>query len=110
MEAMELAEMDARHVMHLGFIGEAYHPCVLPLEQLTPIIIAELTFGTHHRGRYLCVKVFDDPLWHKSVVYAAVEDKSGAVDRIFLYNANPKLSAQQIFPRGGVLVLSLIHI
>ncbi|KAI1805373.1 SET domain-containing protein [Daldinia bambusicola] len=37
-------------------VGQVYPPCVVPLEDLQPIKLADLRMETHHRGRRLTVK------------------------------------------------------
>lgn len=85
-------------------VGYAYPPSVVPLAQLGTVNLAQLRLETHHRGKVLIVRSFGHAYRVQSV-QAAIEDETGAVDRLILYNSDSDRTPQQIIPRGGVFAI-----
>lgn len=85
-------------------IGEAYHPCVLPLDKLKSITLAELRLETHHRERYLCVKLFCEPVRTESL-QNGMQDELGFVERLAFFNVDPALAPSKVLPRGGFAII-----
>lgn len=67
------------HMIHSSFIPPAYLPCTTPLAQLTPILIKQLTLETHHRGRYLLLKVVAPPNRMTAILTLTVDETDDVV-------------------------------
>lgn len=86
------------------FIAFAYPPSTTPIQDLKPIKLSELRLETRHVGRVLIVRIFT-PAKRIVSVQAGIEDEDEDVDHIGLYNADPKLKAEQILPKDAVFAV-----
>ncbi|OAA68565.1 Tetratricopeptide-like helical [Niveomyces insectorum RCEF 264] len=92
------------NMLRVTFIGEAYPPCMLPLVDLVPIRIHDLTLETQHRGRVLVVRTFTQPR-RLTAIQCAVEDEFGDVDQLSLYNVLPTVVAADMLPCGAIVAI-----
>ncbi|KAL8392359.1 hypothetical protein RB595_002521 [Gaeumannomyces hyphopodioides] len=77
------------HSMVTTVMPLAYPPCVLPVDSLRPIMIAEMQLETHHRGRYALVRVIA-PSSRMTAVTTIVEDEQGTASMLQLYTQPPE--------------------
>ncbi len=89
-------------VVKSSFVPPPYPPCQLPLENLTKMAIRDLLLETHHRGRYLLVRIIT-PQDRLTAVMAVVEDEQGDVILLQLYHQEE--DAEDILVEGMVLIL-----
>ncbi|TLD28644.1 hypothetical protein PspLS_03954 [Pyricularia sp. CBS 133598] len=75
----------ARRVTARGGMPLQYPPSVQPIHMLRPIMLSEMAFETHHRGRQVTVRVVT-PLIRINVIMAVVEDEKGTATLLLLYN------------------------
>ncbi|KAK5682701.1 hypothetical protein LTS10_005831 [Elasticomyces elasticus] len=94
----------AAYMLRTCFISYAYPPSIVPTADLKPMLIPELRLETHHRGRVLILRTFGLPQ-RIQAVQNAVEDAKGNVERLGLYNTDPKLTPEQSLPRGVVIAV-----
>lgn len=90
--------------MRTCFITYAYPPCGLSLLDLKPMCISDLRLETHHVGRVLLVRTFGKPNRILSV-QNAIEDEKGDVDRLALYNSDPKLALDSVLPSKALFAI-----
>ena len=82
----------------------AYPPSTSTLTELVPIDISMLRLETHHHGKVLIIRSFVDPI-HVQAFQTAVEDESGAVDRLALYNEDPAMTPVKVLPKGAIFAI-----
>jgi hypothetical protein len=87
-----------------SFLPPAYPPCVTPFSKLKKVMMTSLCLETHHRGRYLLLRMIT-PTDTMTAVMAVVEDEEGSVLIIQLYNQEQELSGAQTLREGTVLVV-----
>ncbi|KAF2865620.1 hypothetical protein BDV95DRAFT_599596 [Massariosphaeria phaeospora] len=58
-------------------VGEPYPPCIVSLQDLQPMGLADLQLNTHHRGRLLTVKRVSPVVTLVARSWAMVQDKMG---------------------------------
>jgi hypothetical protein len=58
-------------------VGQAYPPCILSLQDLQPMTLADLQIDTHHRGRRLIVKRVSPVVTLAARSWAMVQDEAG---------------------------------
>ncbi|KAL7924681.1 hypothetical protein ACQKWADRAFT_319251 [Trichoderma austrokoningii] len=92
------------HQVRSCFIGEAYPPCTMPLSSLVPIHIRDLKLETQHRGHVLIVRTFCEPDYLASV-QNAIEDESGEVNRLAIYNLLPTTDPNAVLPKGAIVAI-----
>jgi hypothetical protein len=87
-------------------IGEPYYPSVANIHGLSKINIKELMLETHHRGRYMLLRVAAPPV-RMSAVITVVEDEVGGAITFSLYQQEPEhvRPAADILKEGAVLLL-----
>lgn len=85
-------------------MSSAYPPSNTALAELEPIDLSMLRLETHHRGKVLFVRTFVEANQVLSF-QSAVEDKLGDVDRVSLYNEDPKFEPSQVLPNGAVFAI-----
>lgn len=71
---------------------------------MNPINITDLTLETHHAGKVLTVRTFGTARRIQSV-QNAIEDGKGNVDRLALYNGDPKLDRNAVLPKGAIFAI-----
>lgn len=106
-QQMQMTKNQSEHMMKTTFLGEAYPPSTKALSALTPIGFRDMRLETHHRGRVLIAKTFCDPI-QMSSVQNAIEDPSGDVERLALYNLSTPSSTrdfQKILPKNAVVAV-----
>ncbi|KAK0934192.1 hypothetical protein LTR29_014241 [Friedmanniomyces endolithicus] len=86
------------------FISYAYPASTTPLAQLRPILISDLRLETHHHGKVLFLRTIGHPT-RILAVQNAVEDQSGGVDRLAVYNTHPTTPIEQILPKHALFAL-----
>lgn len=87
-----------------SFLPPAYPPSTVPLEELSKIMLQDLSLETHHRGRYLLVRTVT-PIDIMTAVMAIVEDEAEKVLMLQLYNQEKEISQPLDLPEGVVLVV-----
>ncbi|KAK5723704.1 hypothetical protein LTR15_005403 [Elasticomyces elasticus] len=92
------------YMLRTCFISYAYPPSIIPTAKLKPMLIPELRLETHHRGRVLILRTFGLPQ-RIQAVQNAVENAEGNVERLALYNTDPKHTPEQSLPRGVVIAV-----
>jgi len=87
-------------------IGEPYLPSVASIRDLSKIIIRKLMLETHHRGRYMLLRVAAPPV-RMSAVITVVEDEVGGAATFSLYQQEPESvrPAEDILKEGSVFLL-----
>jgi hypothetical protein len=87
-------------------IGEPYRPSVASYRDLSKIIIRKLMLETHHRGRYMLLRVAAPPV-RMSAVITVVEDEVGGAATFSLYQQLPEnvRPAADVLKKGDVLLL-----
>ncbi len=109
---MSLLVADARRLVSkigptlTSFIPEAYPPCVLPVNSLTPIAIRSLQLETHHRGSYLLVRGITPPN-RLAAVSVLVEDERSDAVLLQLYHQEEEHSraAADIVQAGTIMII-----
>lgn len=86
------------------FLGPPYPPSSLPIDALKPISLSDLRLETHHAGGVLIVRRLTSAVRITSVP-AGIEDDAGEVGNVALYNADPKMKAAQVMPKGTVFAM-----
>ena len=66
--------------------------------------IDELLLETVHRGRVLIVRTFCEPSRMLSV-QNAIEDETGNVERLAIYNGDPYLAPTQVLPKDAIVAV-----
>lgn len=94
----------AGHGMRVAYVGEPYQPCVVALSSLKAISLRELKLETHHRGRFLVVKTFCEPMRIASIINA-VQDQNGDVDRIALHNFPINIHVNGTIPKDAIFAV-----
>lgn len=87
------------------FINHAYPPSTTPLLSLNPLSISDLSFETHHEGRVLFVRTASHPLHVLCHIQSLVEDGSGDVERVALYNQIETVALEQVLPNNCVFAI-----
>ncbi|KAI9049783.1 hypothetical protein LZ554_005934 [Drepanopeziza brunnea f. sp. 'monogermtubi'] len=92
--------------MTATLIGEPYLPSVAPIEALEKIPISQLKLETHHRGFYLLLRLFVQPVRMTAVITLA-EDEAGDALSFSLYQQESEgvRPAAEILPKDTVLLL-----
>lgn len=94
------------YLMHSSFIPPAYLPCTTPLAQLKSIAIRDLKLETHHRGKYLLLRVITPPNRMTAILVLA-EDDYGDVVVLQLYQQEEESirEATDIVDVGTILLV-----
>lgn len=90
--------------MRVAYVGEPYQPCIVALSSLKAISLRDLKLETHHRGRFLVVKTFCEPMRIASIINA-VQDQNGDVDRIALHNFPVNVHINGIIPKDVIFAV-----
>ncbi|KAI1810123.1 TPR domain protein [Poronia punctata] len=75
-------------------IPPAYHPCILPADDLEPIAIKQMMLQEHHRGRKVLLRVLTEQTTINAVM-AVVEDEEGTALPLQLYH-QPKRTTDDV--------------
>lgn len=86
------------------FVGDAYPPCTKPLSELEPMSLKDLQLDTHHRGKALFVRTADDGV-KAAAVRTIVEDESGDVERLAVYNVYSSPEAADLLSDGCIFAI-----
>ncbi|KAL2698371.1 hypothetical protein AAEP93_011081 [Penicillium crustosum] len=87
-----------------SFLPPAYPPSHTPFSKLSKVMIKSLCLETHHRQRYLLIRMVT-PADTMTAVMAIVEDEDGSVLMLQLYNQEQELSNAHSLMEGTVLVV-----
>ncbi|KAJ5559393.1 hypothetical protein N7513_001792 [Penicillium frequentans] len=87
-----------------SFLPTAYPPSIVSLDELSKIMLSDLSLETHHRGRYLLVRTVTS-IDFMTAVMAIVEDEDERVLMLQLYNQREEISQPPDLPKGSVLVV-----
>lgn len=90
--------------MRTTFIGEAYPASIEPIYSLTPILLRDLRLEVHHRGRFLIVKTFCEPV-QITAIQNAIEDVQGSVNRLSIYNLPSATRLDSVLPQGAIVAV-----
>ena len=92
--------------IHSSFVPPAYAPCTTALKNLKPIKIEDLRLETHHRGRFLLLRVVTPPN-RMTGILVLVEDEYGHVVILQLYQQEDEVSrlATNVVDKGIVLIV-----
>ncbi|KAL1799689.1 hypothetical protein ACET3X_000031 [Alternaria dauci] len=103
--AQRTGRKDTRNISS-SFVPPAYPPCTTSLENLEPIKIEDLRLETHHRGRYLLLRVITPPN-RMTGILVLVEDEYGDVAMLQLYQQGDEVSrpATSVVDKGIVLLV-----
>ncbi|KAF2745523.1 hypothetical protein M011DRAFT_479030 [Sporormia fimetaria CBS 119925] len=89
------------------FLPAPYPPCVTPDSDLSQMYVDDLRIATHHRGKYLLLRVFAPPI-RIAGIHLLVEDVHGDYLRLALYLQYPDLvesELEDVFSEGTVLLV-----
>lgn len=86
------------------FIGEAYPPSVAPISSLSPIPLRDLRLELHHLGRVLIARTFCEPV-RICAIQNAIEDSTGSVNRLSIYNLPSTTPIDMVLPKGAVVAV-----
>ncbi|KAI1392358.1 uncharacterized protein F4822DRAFT_441369 [Hypoxylon trugodes] len=94
------------HILHTLQVPQYYHPCVLPLDQLKPLMISQMMLETHHRGTQTMVRLLT-PADRVTAVMAIAEDEEGTAVLLQLYSQpdESKVSKDLILRDGDVYII-----
>jgi hypothetical protein len=86
------------------FIPLAYLPSAVPSRALTQLFIDDLLLETHHRGKYLLLRIVTPPTKLTGII-TVVEDEQGDGELLQLYNQDEGLDPAQILPINAVCLI-----
>ena len=81
-----------------------YPPSTKAISELSPIGLADLLLETHHRDKIVFVRTIDSAI-RIAAIQSLVEDSSGAVEKLALYNSDPTVNAEDLLPEGALLAV-----
>ncbi|CAG8423235.1 unnamed protein product [Penicillium salamii] len=88
-----------------AFLPPAFPPSTEPLGNLKKVLIKSLRFETHHRGQFLLLRTVTKAHRMVSVNAVVVEDESGSVGSMELFNHRKELSGSHSLREGTLLLL-----
>ncbi|THY25749.1 hypothetical protein D6D01_04930 [Aureobasidium pullulans] len=87
-------------------ISESYSPSIAPLQTPNKINLRDLNLETHHRGNLLVLRTFGHSTDVAQIqTFMPVEDETGDVDRIAIFNFSLSSWPEKRLPSGIVLVI-----
>ncbi|KAH8642619.1 hypothetical protein IG631_00082 [Alternaria alternata] len=103
--AQRTGDKDTQNI-HSSFIPPAYSPCTTALINLKPIKIEGLRLETHHRGKFLLLRVVTPPS-RMTGILVLVEDEHGDVVILQLYQQEDEVSrpATSVVDEGTVIIV-----
>jgi hypothetical protein len=86
------------------FIPLAYLPSAAPSRALTQLFIDDLRLETHHRGKYLLLRIVTPPTKITGII-TVVEDVRGDGELLQVYNQDARLDPAEILPINAVCLI-----
>lgn len=86
-----------------SFVPPAYPPCIVPLQELTKVMLSDLRLETHHRGSYVLLRAVT-PNHKMTAVMTIVEDENEDVFTLQLYHQNDQV-VEQMLHEGTILIV-----
>ncbi|THX44723.1 hypothetical protein D6C98_08089 [Aureobasidium pullulans] len=87
-------------------VSESYSPSIAPLQALNKINLRDLHLETHHRGNLLVLRTFGHSTDISQIqTFMPVEDETGDVDRIAIFNFGLSSWPEKRLPSGIVLAI-----
>ncbi|THW83171.1 hypothetical protein D6D18_08207, partial [Aureobasidium pullulans] len=87
-------------------VSESYSPSIAPLQALNKINLRDLHLETHHRGNLLVLRTFGHSTDVSQIqTFMPVEDETGDVDRIAIFNFGLSSWPEKRLPSGIVLAI-----
>ena len=84
------------------FIGES-HTCALPIDELTPIFLAQMEVPKIHLGKFLVCRTISKGIARIPTI-VLVEDLKGDVEELGLYNFRPVLDRDGSWIAPGTIL------
>jgi tetratricopeptide (TPR) repeat protein len=97
-------DAEANNTDRSYFINTSYPPCSQALSELTALTIADLELESHHRGKVLILRGIDEPV-RSAAVQTIVEDSSGDVERLAVYNCPANWKPEDYLPDEAVFAV-----
>lgn len=107
MAAMSLSQTSSsKGMMATSQLPPPYAPCLRPVSELEPIMIADMKLETHHRGKMTRVRLLTPPD-RMTAVMAIVEDEQGTAVLLQSYYqpGEAAMPVEQIMRQGDVFIL-----
>ena len=70
--------------IYFTMVDNPYAPCVASIDELEPVVLSELVMGSHHRGKFLLVKLERNMGCGRLFVSACVRDSQSDVECLSL--------------------------
>ena len=83
-----------------------YPPCILPSQELKPLMISHMRLGRHYQGNRTLIRVLTPPN-RMTAVMAIIEDEEGTAVLLQLYNQpeEDNVGKEQILQLGDVCIV-----